>query len=380
MAEPFKNFFNPKMIALMAEYLQDSATGNGFDFDRSAFIEFCARDMDELELKQRSARIVQGLKKYLPADFLLAGKILVDSLDPIDDAATGPGSVKKGGIRGWAIMPMADYVGEAGIDHVHEALETLKELTCRWSSEFGIRAFFRDHPEQTLKKVSGWLNDDNEHVRRLISEGSRPRLPWGERLNNFIDEPEPVIGLLEHLKDDESEYVRRSVANNLNDISKDHPDLVVRIAQNWLQDASADRKRLVRHALRSLIKNGHKGALGALGYDRAEIEITSFEIPTPRVTLGEALEFELGLVSKIAYEQALIIDYILHHQKAGGKTSAKVFKWKKLRLAPGQELHIKKRHAIRPVTTRKYYEGRHRLEIFINGEVVCGADFELKLA
>ncbi|MCF6327462.1 MAG: DNA alkylation repair protein [Devosiaceae bacterium] len=381
MVEPFKNFFNPEMIARMGEYLRSSATGYGVDFDEQGFVGFCVEGIESRELKERSNRIVEGLKKYLPGEFLLAGKILVGSLDPSSELPLDTsGDLMRGvGIRGWAIMPMADYVGEAGFGHVDEALEILRELTCRWSSEFGIRPFFRDHPEQALSIVGSWLGDDNFHVRRLISEGSRPRLPWGLRLHNFIEDPAPVIKLLEQLKDDPSEYVRRSVANNLNDIAKDHPDLVAELAKNWLKNASSDRKRLVRHALRSLIKQGHKGALQALGYGDANIEINNFKVLTPEVTLGGALEFELNLASVGTDEQALIIDYVVHHIKANGKTSGKVFKWKNTHLKSGAELSAQKRHPMKPITTRKYYGGGHRVEILINGETVCGADFELKL-
>jgi len=382
VVEPFKNFFNPEMIAQMGEYLQKSGTKYEFDFDEKGFVEFCVEGIENRELKQRSNRIVKGLKKYLPGDFLLSGKILVGSLDPSYELPldTSGDLMRSVGIRGWAIMPMADYVGEAGLGYVDEALEILRELTCRWSSEFGIRPFFRDHPEQTLKIVGTWLGDDNFHVRRLISEGSRPRLPWGLRLHNFVEDPAPVIKLLEQLKDDPSEYVRRSVANNINDIAKDHPDLVAKLAENWLQNASADRKRLVRHALRSLIKQGHKGALKALGYGEANVKVKSFEVLTPEVILGGALEFDLNLACVGADEQALIIDYVVHHLKANGKTSGKVFKWKNTHLKSGAELRSQKRHPMKPITTRKYYGGGHRVEILVNGEIVCGADFNLKLA
>jgi len=366
----------------MGEYLQESATKHGVGFDEQGFVKFCVEGIESRELKERSNRIVEGLEKYLPADFLTAGKILVGSLDPSSDLPLDTsGDLMRGvGVRGWGIMPMADYVGASGLKHVEEALEILRELTCRWSSEFGIRPFFRDHPEQTLKIVNGWVRDDNFHVRRLISEGSRPRLPWGLRLHDFVEDPAPVIKLLEQLKDDDSEYVRRSVANNLNDIAKDHPDLVARTAENWLKNASTDRKRLVRHALRSLIKQGHKGALGALGYGPAKVQVNSFKVLTPEVVLGGALEFDLNLASGGADEQALIIDYVVHHLKANGKTSGKVFKWKNTHLKSGAELRAQKRHPMKPITTRKYYGGGHRVEILINGETVCGADFELKLA
>lgn len=363
----------------MGKYLE-LAAGNG-EFDKGGFVDFCLEDIEKRELKQRSNRIVEGLQKFLPSDFLTAAKILMDSLDPATDMPLdASGKVIDGkGIRGWAIMPMADYVGAFGQQHVEVSLALLRELTSRWSAEFGIRAFLRDHPQQTLAIVGTWLGDKNEHVRRLISEGTRPRLPWGLRLHSFVKDPTPVIKLLEHLKDDKSEYVRRSVANNLNDIAKDHPVLVAGIAERWLKDASKERKSLVRHALRTLIKQGDARALSALGYNRAKVEVKNFEIITPEVVLGGALEFELQMVSDISSDQPLIIDYVVHHQKANGKISPKVFKWKNLLLKSGQSIRATKRHNIKPITTRKYYRGTHRVEILVNGSIVCGGDFELQL-
>ncbi len=197
------------------------------------------------------------------------------------------------------------------------------------------------------------------------------------RLPAFIDDPSPIIPLLEALKDDKEEYVRRSVANNLNDIAKDHADLVARIAENWLKGASKDRRRLVRHACRTLIKQGHRGTLRALGYGYPAIELEKLRILTPRVMFGDALEFDLSLSSTSDSEQAMIIDYAIHHRKANGGATPKVFKWKVTTLAPFAGFATKRRHAIRKITTRVYYPETHRLEILINGVSFGGGDFEL---
>ena len=199
------------------------------------------------------------------------------------------------------------------------------------------------------------------------------------RLARFVKDPAPVVELLETLKDDPSEYVRRSVANNLNDIAKDHADLVAEIARKWLKDAPAERRRMVRHGLRSLIKAGHPEALQALGYGPAKVELLRFRVLTPEIRMGGAVEFEIELASTARSDQPLIIDYAVHHMRAGGKTTAKVFKWKTVTLNSGETLHATRRHAFKPITTRRYYPGRHRVEILINGEVLGGADFDLRL-
>jgi len=197
------------------------------------------------------------------------------------------------------------------------------------------------------------------------------------RLHAFSADPSKVVSLLEALKNDPSEYVRRSVAYNLNDISKDHPDLVAEIAHNWMIDASAERQRLVRHGLRTLIKSGHVNALQALGYGPAQIEVKDFSLSATQVHLGEALNFHIEIKSTSKSHQPLVIDYAVHHMRANGKTAPKVFKWKTVRLNAEAALTAAKRHVIKPITTRRYYPGHHRVEALINGESVAGADFEL---
>ena len=194
-----------------------------------------------------------------------------------------------------------------------------------------------------------------------------------------MKDPTPLIGLLEKLKDDREEYVRRSVANNLNDIAKDHPDAVAAIAAKWLTDASADRRRLVKHACRSLIKNGHKPTLEALGYSTPEIVIDRLELKTQQVKLGGMLEFEVVITSTAEKTQPLIVDFVIHHRKANGGTSPKTFKWKILDLAPGKTLKIAKKHSMKHVTTRTYHAGDHGLELQINGESFGRQDFEFSL-
>lgn len=375
MPEPFKNLFNPKMITGMGEHLHRVNE----DFDAHRFAKLASDDLDKLELKERSNQICDALLATLPEDFRAACKVLTDALHPIDDAELSDMQMDDDGIRGWSVMPMADFIARRGLDDFDHALDVLGDLTKRFSAEFAIRYFFVADPERALAKAHQWTGDENLHLRRLASEGSRPRLPWGLQLASYVKEPTPLIGLLEKLKDDSEEYVRRSVANNLNDIAKDHPDTVAAIAANWLTDASADRQRLVKHACRSLIKNGHKPTLEALGYSTPEIVIDRLELKTQKVKLGGMLEFEVVLTSTAEKTQPLIVDFVIHHRKANGGTSPKTFKWKILDLAPGKSLKIAKKHSMKHVTTRTYHAGEHGLEIQINGESFGRRDFEFSL-
>jgi len=372
MPEPFKNLFNKKVIRGIGEHFAKAWP----DFDRAAFIAAAAKNIDALELKERSAQITAAMFAFLPDDFEKSAAIMLTSLAPEDGCDVNT-DVDKRGIVGWAIMPMTHYVGLYGLGYFDLSMRLLKEMTKRFSSEFGIRFFLLDEPARTLSILKTWTHDPNPHVRRLVSEGTRPRLPWVMRLPVFIEDPTPVIRLLEVLKDDQEEYVRRSVANNLNDIAKDHPDLVAQIAGRWLKGASKDREKLVRHACRTLIKQGHQGTLKAFGYGTPCIERVKLNILTLHVTFGTALEFELCLTSTSNQVQPLVIDYAVHHRKANGGTTPKVFKWKTMTLGPLATLAAKRKHPIRKITTRVYYSGTHSVEIVINGVSVGKADFEL---
>lgn len=375
MPEPFKNWFNKKMIAAMGSHLKKTWP----DFDSTGFTKMAAKGFKNLELKERSTQITEALCVFLPRDYEKAASVMLDSL--AEDQGDDIGTLDMGetGIAGWGIMPMVDYVGLHGLEHFELSMTLFKELTKRSTSELGIRYFLLAEPKRTLSVLKKWTKDSNHHVRRLVSEGTRPRLPWAMRLPAFIDDPTPILPLLEALKDDQEEYVRRSVANNLNDIAKDHPDLVAEIAGRWMKGAGKNRERLVRHACRTLVKQGHQKTLKALGYGAPRAKLETLDILTPRVNFGESLQFNISLTSTSTKPQNFILDYAIHHQKANGTTSPKVFKWKTGRLEPSSTLKATKKHPLKKITTRVYYPGTHSVEIFVNGTSFGSKDFELMM-
>ena len=373
MATPFKNFFNVPLIEQMGGHFKRIDP----TFDAVQFTALATHELEKLELRERSIQICEALVQTLPDDFDAASTVLLSALHPEDQLELSGQSTDETGIAGWPIMPMADAIAHLGKDHPEQALAALGQMTCRFSSEFAIRHFFKSHQELTLNQCRKWAQHENFHIRRLASEGSRPLLPWGIRLHSFVDDPSPLIPLLEDLRDDPSEYVRRSVANNLNDIAKNQPDLVADIAHNWMKDASRERTKLVRHACRSLIKQGHQPTLKALGFGAPEVNLTRHEILTPTVKVGETLDFEIELTSTAKGPQNLIVDFLIHHVKANGTTSPKVFKWKEIRLPAGQSQSLVKSHSMKPVTTRVYYPGTHFWEVQVNGQSLAKEPFEL---
>lgn len=367
----FKDFFNRALVEDMAFHLQRVWPA----FDKKSFVSAALVNFPALELKQRAHQIAGALGTHLPDDVPKALKTITAALRPLkadgalhDDPKTG--------IAGWAILPFGEYVAAQGLGHVAPSLAALRELTIRSTSEFAIRPFVLHHGDETLRTLKQWAKDKNEHVRRLVSEGTRPRLPWGLQLKPFVKDPAPILPLLEMLRDDPSDYVRRSVANSLNDIAKDHPDLVAALAGKWLKDASDERARLVRHACRTLIKAGHRATLTALGYEAAKVDLEKFTLSPSKLNFGNTLTLNVRLASTSRAAQKIVLDYVIHHRKKSG-TSAKVFKWKSFTLAPGATVDLERKHAIRRITTRVYYPGVHKVEITVNGKVLGGKSFTL---
>lgn len=375
MPEPFKNLFNPTLIAAMGDHLLAASPS----FERDTFIAAACNGLDDLEMKERSAHIQAALDPLLPDDFRAACDVMLASLSSKTDEDWQAEDIETLGICGWAVMPMAEIIAARGLGDFDHAMGVLAEMTKRFTSEFAVRPFLIADPDQGVKIARKWAEDDNYHVRRLASEGTRPRLPWGLRLQSFVQDPQPLLPLLTQLRDDPSEYVRRSVANSLNDIAKDHPDLIAEMAADWLKGAPKDRVRLVKHACRTLIKAGHAPTLAALGYGPAEVEVSSITLAAPVVNMGGYLEFSATVKSQAKTTQPLIIDYVIHHRKANGGTTSKTFKWKVIELGAGKSVTLSKRHTIKPITTRTYYAGQHAVEIQINGQSYGDAKFELIL-
>ncbi len=372
--EPFKNNLSLTLISHLGTLLENNIEG----FNKELFNKEILFSLDSLGLKARTQLIADQLHLFLPADYKKRADILKAILHPNKDYHKDLHS-DADGIRNWGMLPLTMVVGQHGIDDFEGSLNLLKEMTSRFSSEFDVRYFLISDQDRALNIMRGWIDDADHHIRRLVSEGTRPRLPWGMKLQRLADDPTPMLPILEALRDDSEEYVRRSVANHLNDIAKDHPDLVANLAIKWMVDADKNRKRLLRHACRTLIKQGHPLALQAFGYVPPEVEVNALHIKNKVVLFGDGVEFSLKLKSIGKQPQPLIIDYLVYFKKANGKLVAKVFKWKVLTLKAGETLSLKKSHPIRPITTRQYYAGTQGLSLRINGQDFSYAEFQLTM-
>jgi 3-methyladenine DNA glycosylase AlkC len=375
--EPFKNLIHPGLVERIAAHLKRVHA----PFDARGFMAQATAGLATLEMKGRAMLIADALEATLPADFDRACGVLEAALaPPWPGDRLGSDDPCRDGLEGWALWSAGEFVARRGQADVARSLRALHALTQRFSAEFAIRPFIAAQPGQVFPELMHWTTDPSAHVRRLVSEGSRPRLPWGMRLDALVADPAPTLPLLAALQDDGSEYVRRSVANHLNDIAKDHPAIVVDWVRAHHAGAPRERAALLRHASRTLVKAGHPAMLKAWGLGRPLEGEASLALSPKRLRLGGSLSLEVTLRSAARRAQTLVIDYAVHHVKADGSRSPKVFKGWTLTLAAGEERALVKSHPIKPITTRTYHAGRHLLDLRVNGQVVAEVAFDLRLA
>lgn len=317
-------------------------------------------------LMERMRHIPQVLRELLPQDYREAATILIQVAPRL-------------GGKGFHVIALTEFVTLYGMDDWDTSLNAFAHLTQYGSAEFAIRPFIvRDTP-RLMAQMLVWAEHENEHVRRLASEGSRPRLPWGMAIAAFKRDPSPVLPVLERLKNDPSEYVRRSVANNLNDIAKDNPQVVIDLLKRWQTDADPHVQWIIGRALRTLVKAGHSEALEILGYgDQAQVDVKPITLDRNTIRLGEALTFYAEITSTGSESQRLVIDYVVYYMRSNGKQTAKVFKLTKKELPPGETLRLQRKLDLKPITTRVYYPGEHAIALKINGQETPSTPFRVE--
>jgi 3-methyladenine DNA glycosylase AlkC len=338
--------------------------------ERWSAVRACAKSFDGLSLSERNAIVRSALLDELPSTYASSAKIVRAALkDPT--------------FSGWMLWPVGEALTFKALSSAREidvddGLKLLAQLTTRFSSEFAIRIFLNADLERTIAAAIVWTTNRDEWVRRLASEGTRPRLPWAKSVPALRTRPGAALAILDLLYTDESETVRRSVANHLNDISRFDPDLAVRTASRWLDHPKETTPQLVRHAMRTLIKQAHPGALALMGFSTSDsISIGRPTLENGVVPLGGELVFEAAIVNEGQKEARLVIDYVIHYRKANGQSAPKVFKLSVKTLVPGERVVVQKRHSFKPISTRKHYVGPHGVEIQVNGARSESVAFEV---
>ena len=331
-----------------------------FDVDRF-LADIYDDDWDGLELKGRLRRAAEVLGDALPRDYGKAIAILRE--------------VERH-FSGFDHLLFAEVVERRGVEHFDASMDALEVFT-RSSAEFAVRPFLRRYPERGFARMLAWTQHESEHVRRLASEGCRPRLPWASALDELKRDPSPILPILERLKDDPSEYVRRSVANNLGDIAKDHPELAVDVVTRWLAESPA-RAPLAKHALRDLLKKGHRRALHLFGVgDKPAVEVETLVVTPKRVALGGSATLTLSIRARRKAAQRLRLEYAMTYARPAGRTGRKVFKIADVELASGERLTLSRKLSFVDRSIRKHHAGLHVVTLLVNGHALGEARLRL---
>ncbi|WP_428664239.1 DNA alkylation repair protein [Runella sp.] len=338
-------------------------------FDTQRFMELIFdEDFDRKELKDRMRHTTRVLHHFLPVEFSEAAKLIEKIIEELRKENSREDSL--------AYIFFPDYIETYGLEDYEHSVKAIEFVTQFVSCEFAVRPFLLKYGDAMMEQMMKWSRHENHKVRRLASEGSRPRLPWAMAIPALKKDPASCLLLLENLKNDPSEWVRRSVANHLNDISKDHPEMVLKVANTW-KGHTKETDAIVKHACRTLLKQGHRDVLTLYNLVSEHIRLENFTIQTPKITIGESLEFTLSVINENEEHHTVRLEYAVYYQKQNGQLSKKVFKISEREYAPGEKAVILRKQKFVPITTRKFYAGAHRLSVIINGEEKQVGDFEL---
>lgn len=361
MADALKEMFNKKFYTKFSLEFKKADK----NFNSKNFLKDILNGIDELSLNERLRKTSIVLKNNLPSDFKKSVDILYKVIPNLD--------------RGYTSLVFPDYIGLFGHQNFKLSMEALEYFTEFGSSEFAIREFLKRDFYKTLSVMEKWADDNNYHVRRLASEGSRARLPWSFKLDEVIKNPSSTKNILEKLKSDPELYVKKSVANHLNDLSKDNPNYMIGVIKKW-DSKNLHTAWIIKHASRTLIKKGDVAALSVFNFEKnVNILIENFKIDKPKIKIGETLKISFDVISKKNSTQKLVVDYVIHYQKKGNLPSKKVFKLKELELKGYEKATIVKSQLFKDFSTRKHYSGKHKVEIMVNGEVYVEKEFILNL-
>jgi 3-methyladenine DNA glycosylase AlkC len=366
-APKLKDFFTEDLVREIGKRVRSVHPS----FDLEPFVAAAvAGDWEEASLTGRSRRIADALWDALGRDVDTALEVVVAVLpEELDDPE---GALNEG----FWMWPLSDLIAARAVDYPGEALDACEALTKRFTAEFAIRPFLIRYPE-TLDRVDRWARDPNEHLRRLASEGTRPRLPWAQRLDLPVDR---TLAVLSQLRKDESPYVRRSVANHLNDLAKDHGDRIVGLLEEWHGEGVEETTWIVRHAMRNHLKNGDPRVMALFGYEPADVEVAELLVTPAEVSIGNSVEITFDLRERAGRDQKLMVDLVVGYVKANGTTSPKVFKFKDFELPAGKTERCRRKLDMVVLSTRKLYPGTHSITVRVNGADLARNVFELGVA
>ena len=362
----FKDLYSPSFYKNLAHALAVVMPS----FNKQRFIsQIFTEAFNDKELKARMRHTSEVLHNFMPADFAGAAKVIEKLIAHLKKNGTGE--------NGLEYMFIPDYIEVYGIDDFVPAMDALETVTQFVSCEFAVRPFLLKYEGEMISRMTKWSLHENYKVRRLASEGSRPRLPWAMAIPFLKKDPAPILPILENLKNDPSDFVRRSVANSINDIAKDHPGIVIALARKWKGFISTETDAIIKHGSRTLLKKGHAEILRHFGLKSKQVHVSGFKILTPKVKMDKELAFFFEVSNESKKKQTVRLEYGLYYLKANGQWSKKVFKISEKLVGPGVKLAVERKQSFRKITTRVFYPGKHKLSIIVNGEEKGVKNFEL---
>ncbi|MDC6366528.1 MULTISPECIES: DNA alkylation repair protein [Flavobacteriaceae] len=367
MPEPLKNIYSKSFIETFAEALEKVVP----EKPTSTFVQnvLLHDEWEHMELKQRMRHITLCLGNHLGDDYHKNIQAILDLIPVLNK--------KDYGIDTLGFMFLPDFIEVYGQDYFEISMSAMETVTPFVSCEFAVRPFILQHQKEALEIMLKWSKDKNLHIRRLASEGCRPRLPWAMALPALKKNPAPILSILENLKNDESEYVRRSVANNVNDISKDNPDIALGLIKKW-HGKNPNMDWVAKHAGRTLLKQGNRILMELFGFGNVDhIVCSNFKVLTPKISVGDYLEFSFRIKNTQNTASKIRIEYGIYYQKANGSLSKKVFKISEKEYEAKSSTEIIRKQSFKPITTRVYHLGKHQVSIILNGEEIVKKDFEL---
>lgn len=364
MAQALKDMYNPRFFEKLCPILKMCIPR----FDCTDFIfRIFNNQWPDLELKERVRHITIVLHHFLPKDFPQAAQILVRLSQKLRNNGISE--------QGFETIFLPDYIEVYGLEHPVASLKAIEEITKLVSAEYAIRPFIIEDPTQTMEQLRDWSKHPEPNVRRLSSEGCRPRLPWGIGLPAFKKDPSLILPILENLKEDPSEYVRRSVANNLNDIAKDHPELVLAIVKKW-KGKHTHTDWIIRHGCRTLLKKGHSHALQLHGFNpESRAKLNTLMLSKQKIRVGDTLGFGFDFINKENKPCHFRLEYAIDYVTSTGKVSRKIFKITENNFVPHEAVSIQRKQSFRNLTTRKHFKGKHQLTILANGKKLGSREF-----
>lgn len=365
MASPLKDLYSPAFYDRLTRALVITIP----NFDKEKFVkEIFTSDFESKELKERMKHTSKVLHHFLPENYPQTIELIKKTIAQL--------RVQGIGEDGLAFMFLPDYIETYGINHFEASVKALEFVTQFVSCEFAVRPFILKYANEMILKMQQWSLHESHKVRRLASEGSRPRLPWAMGIPFLKKDPASILPILENLKTDPSEYVRRSVANSLNDIAKDHPQVVLDIAKKW-SGLGSETDAIIKHGSRTLLKQGHADILKHYGLDDRGILLTDFKILTPEIKIGESLEFSFSILNENPTEQKVRLEYAIYYKKQNGQNTKKVYKISERIYPAGASVNIVRKQKFVLITTRKFHLGNHQISMVINGAEKEISNFEL---